>query len=518
MSRSIHTTRRHVERLRRERFGDGQANREAIGEAERALEAKRSVKRHHPPAAPLDRVDADTIPVLVEPERRTLVHPVGVDDVRALLRRLPRGTLDGLTEIRLCVGLRRLRAMRRSSDEADEMGRPVFERLPGVFAPPILGTYFPERRRIEIYAHAVTDPQAFALVRPLVRAWGLATLAHEIGHHEDLVARTKRDRWRGDEESALEHYAERVEHAWGIEHVLTHVAEAHGAEVATLLDWIEHELGAPLPLATLVGDPRTTSRRGLQKLQWGAHHALATLLRGEGDRAQVRVAAATDLMIADEYDKALAVLDAVLEGDPWRVEARALRADVLQSAGREVEALALAEQVLQSVALEPRAIRVVLHGLLTARRWEDLLDLSTRSLQAPGLKRHEQRMRSLARARALLELGRWREMDETVDAILSGETSRFFRARANGLRALSLLRRGDARAALELAEQELTVRRQHTWWHYVLDAVRFEALHTLTPSGKRKPLPPGARKALTGMRLEEWVRQLGDLGAWGTGC
>jgi tetratricopeptide (TPR) repeat protein len=296
--------------------------------------------------------------------------------------------------------------------------------------------------------------------------------------------------------------------------VLAHVAEAHGAEVATLLDWIERTLGLPLSLAMLVGDPRRTTRTGLEKLQWGVHHVLATLLGGEGDREQLRVSAATDLMVADEYDKALAVLDAVLESDPSRVDARALRADVLQCAGRDAEALALAEEVLRSAPLEPRAISVMMHGLVKAQRWEDLLDVSTSALEAPGLKRFEQRTRSLARARALLELRRWSEMDATVDALLSTETSRFFRARASGLRALSLLRRGDARAALDTAERELIVPREHTWWHYVFDAVRFEALHVLARSGECRPLPPGARKALTGMRFDQWVRQLEELGAW----
>jgi hypothetical protein len=162
---------------------------------------------------------------------------------------------------------------------------------------------------------------------------------------------------------------------------------------------------------------------------------------------------------------------------------------------------------------EPRAIDVALRGLAWAGRWEDLLAVSTRSLEGTTLKRYERATRTLARARALLELRRWRELDAAV-APLSVEKSRFFRARANGLHALSLLRRGEAKAALEAAERDLVVVAQRTWWHNVFDAVRFEALHALGRKSEAKPLPSRTRMALTQMRFEEWVGHLDAMRAW----
>jgi hypothetical protein len=517
VSRSIHTTRSTVERLRRERFGDRAVKREAVAEAERQLEAKRAVKRHPRPG---DRrtpapVDARTVPVLVETLGRGLVHPVDEKDVRALLRRLPRGTLDGLTEIRLCTGARRLRARRRDRDDVDALGRPVDERLPGVFGPLILGTYFVARRRIEIYAYATTDADALALVRPLVRAWGLATLAHEIAHHDDHTSRAKRDRWRADREATEEHHAERVEHAWGMAHVLPIIERLHAREVAALSAWIGETLGVPLPFAQLLGDPRTTQRNELHTLRWSVYEALATLLRGGADREGLRVEAARDLFVADAYELALAVLDGVLAVDRSHVGARALRADVLESAGREGEALQLAEEVLRDAPNDARAIAVTLRGFTWAGRWEALFALSMRTLALPDAKRYERTARSLAMLRALLELRRWRELDQATAAFLAESPSRFNRVRATGLQALSLLRRGEARAALDAADDELATRSQRTHWHTLFDAVRFEALLTLGRASEAKALAPAVRTALEGMRFGEWIRRLEALAAWG---
>lgn len=436
--------------------------------------------------------------------------------MRALLRRLPRGVLDGLAEIRLTSGVRRLRPLRREHDDVDAVGRPVHERLPGVLAPSVLGTYFPRRRRIEIYAYATTDPGALSRVRPLVRAWGLATLAHEIAHHDDHVNRAKRDRWRADRESPGEHHAERVEHSWGTEHVVPLVEEAHAGEVAALSAWIEGTLGVLLPLSLLLGDPRTTRRDGLRALRWTVDHALATLLRGGEDGEQLRVEAAHDLLVADEYDLALAVLDGVLRVSPAHVAARVLRADALQRAGRDTEALASAEQVLEEAPGDPGGIRVALRGFTSAGRWADLLALSTRAMALSGAKRHDRATRSLAAIRALVELGRWREVDRAVSAFRSESPSRFYEAQAIGLHALSLLRRGESSAALAIAEHELAVRSRRTWWHMLLDAVRFEALHSLGRGRHAKPLVPAVRLVLQGQRFGEWCGRLDALGAWGS--
>jgi len=85
---------------------------------QRAIRAseRRLRRRDRPPRLP---IDPDRIPIIVEDEAPHVFHAAGEQDIREILRRLPRGSLDGLRAIRLGIDRR---------DEKGPLPRDPFDR------------------------------------------------------------------------------------------------------------------------------------------------------------------------------------------------------------------------------------------------------------------------------------------------------------------------------------------------------------------------------------------------------
>lgn len=213
MSRSIHMTRRGLERLIR-RGASSERVREALDDLRSKHFTKRGVvreRRMEPDPLPLPRIDA--LPVRVRDAGPHVLHAASPEDVRAVLARLPAGTVDGLAGVRLSLG--RFDQARRARREGLELetdpytGRLGVEVEDGIWSGLVRGTYRPRSASIDVYAYVVArqDGPEWPLWRWMLRFWALRTLVHEVAHHHDHLCRTARGRWRVEPGERAETYA-----------------------------------------------------------------------------------------------------------------------------------------------------------------------------------------------------------------------------------------------------------------------------------------------------------------------
>lgn len=349
MSRSIHATRASLARL----LAAGDARAEAAERERRALERKRGMK--HGAAigrCPRERghTAPETIPVVVHRAEPHAHFPAGEEDVRELLRRLPRGVADGLARVEMRLG-REVQAETAERDpggeEADPLtGRLSYPRFPGVWTGRILGRYRADAAAIELYAYvhdaARPLPSAWAM---LLRLEALAVLAHEVAHHHDHTERVARGRWTAEEHGTVECYAEAMQHRWTQSVVLPWLRERYADEVAETERWVARHGGIALPFESLADDPRVTGRNGEmhgERLLWNMRAALE-ILAGEVERGEpawaCRTRFARELYYQARYDDALAVVGGVLEARPGEPRALLVKGDVLARQGRHAGAL-----------------------------------------------------------------------------------------------------------------------------------------------------------------------------------
>jgi len=349
MSRSIHATRASLARLLA-----GEAVRaEAADRERRALHRKREMKHGAATARrPRERTHTapETIPVVVAGAGPHAHFPAGEDDVRELLRRLPRGVTDGLARVEMRLGAEAQAALVESDPRGEKVdpltGRLSYPRFPGVWTGRILGRYRPPAAAIELYAYV------WDAARPLPAAWmallrleALSVLAHEVAHHHDHTERVARGRWTATDREAVERYAEAMQHRWTHAVVLPYLRERHAAEIVETEGWVARHGGIALPFESLAEDPRITGWGGLvhaERLLWNMREALQNLAdeveRGEPEWA-CRTGFARELYFQSRYDDALAVVGGVLDERPGEPRALLLKGDVFARQGRHSEAL-----------------------------------------------------------------------------------------------------------------------------------------------------------------------------------
>ncbi|TMA59646.1 MAG: hypothetical protein E6J80_03400, partial [Deltaproteobacteria bacterium] len=109
MSRSIHRTRRELEIEERFDYADSQQRHLRLERLREQLAHKRCIKEQ----VKKERREVDVVPLATSPESipiRTLdegefIHyPATVDDIRNVMRLLPKGVVDGLGSIEFCLG------------------------------------------------------------------------------------------------------------------------------------------------------------------------------------------------------------------------------------------------------------------------------------------------------------------------------------------------------------------------------------------------------------------------------
>jgi tetratricopeptide (TPR) repeat protein len=255
-------------------------------------------------------------------------YPASEDDLRAVLRRLPIGVLDGLNGISVSLGAAYRRDTAEEWKEQDPVvGRFGDEHVPGVYGGLILGVYVGHARRSQV--------SGFVSAKPLEGPWALylllrmlSTLVHEVAHHDDMTKGRARDRWLGDDEHRTEWYAESRQLLWVETVVIPYLQETYPAEVALLEDWMRLHIGLVLPMRVLAGDARLHDkkhgtylwRNGFQSRN-SAFEAFARAIDAAQDITEARLGRATGLHRAGELEHAQDIGALILATQPDHVPA-----------------------------------------------------------------------------------------------------------------------------------------------------------------------------------------------------
>jgi tetratricopeptide (TPR) repeat protein len=523
MSRSIHATRNEYRRRKKFRYADDAAQEKDLADLRDELIAKQAIKqqvrdeRADPLPGDLPPVDPASIPIRFLERGPALCHAVSEADLRVVMSRLPAGTIDGLSGITLGAGTEYQQTSLDAGETDPErdpwLGRIGDEELPGVWGGRILGTYFSEPTRIDLYAYAVTPDLADrSMWELLLRLWMLSTFVHEVAHHDDAMRRTGRGRWRMDDKDKVEGYAEQLQGEWTRDLVVPYLETAYPAEVAAIHAWMHRHGGLALPLGLVAWNWCWDEKGKVRQVWFGsAKEALQDLARDvhEGkDRIETRVDFANNLHYGANYSEAQAILASVVAEVPGHLGARTLQADILEHLADYGGAAALASVVLTESPDETDAWTVLANALTGLGQWERVLEAADRGAQTVEEGTYWTRRFLIHRTRALLELARYTEMEpelERLARLRGGDRP------AADLRGVMLLRTGQLEEALALAEKAQA--EPPGWWLPVLSAVRFEASARLGWPLPASELPPrylaSLRRGHHGAWVDRLVREFG---------
>lgn len=432
MARSIHTTRRALKELARKEFSDQKEKAAALREAAQALGRKRRIKRtvqaeRQRPSPPMKGTPVLAVPIDVRDENKFVHHGASAEDIRGILKALPEGATLGISRIQLSLGKA---YMDERSDEMEGNRDPHTRRLgcellPGVFSGYILGCFTFKSGLVSIFAH-VYDRQRISLPLPLcefyLRLHALKTLVHEIAHHHDQIARVARGRWRSDRKENAEWYAEKMEHQWTQEIVLSYLQQTYPREAAALIKWVAHRGGLRVGLDFFAGDTRRTMRNGLVRLLFGTSGAFENWVAELStckSLAESRLAFAWELHYSDLYNECLTILDDLLKASPDWLPALTCKADTLIHLEKYDEALIAARQALK---LDPRNADVwESQGDVLERQdnWSALLNNCDAWEQSGPLRRRAKRELLMHRAVAYCALGNLTSLEQSVAAYLT---------------------------------------------------------------------------------------------------
>ncbi len=438
MSRSIHSTRQTLDKIRRQEHADPAAKATAVLRERRALSHKRSLKSQmrrestdgrQEPALDQPPADVATLPieVVTAGDPRFVHHAASPEDLRALLAVLPPGMGDGLSRIILTLGKRYIEG-RDHEDwlEPDPLtGRVGGKLFRGVYDGAILGVYLIASASIHLHAY-VYDPEDLPLPRPLcelyLRLQALVTFAHELAHHFDHTRRVARGRWLARGKQRVERYAEKCEHSWGREYVVPLLRHLYPEEVRGLEEWISRRGGLRVPLEWLVLAPSSGIVAGHGNATFDLRSAFETWLSDEdapsSDSSTSRHDFAWALHYADEYEACLLAIEELLADFALTAKLWSFRADTLVHLERWDEAEVAARRALE---LDPKlsdAWEQLGWAAIGHRDWPGLLAITQRrqSLIDPAVDRVEWRNLMFQRAVALCGTGEFARMEACLAA------------------------------------------------------------------------------------------------------
>lgn len=515
LSRSIHTTRRHLRELKRADFADQRERQRRVDEARRMLQRKRIVKaqvwrrqvERQLPEAP---VSIASIPIEVRDQQEFVHYPASVEDIVAVLDLLPPGTLDGVSRIVLCLGAEYQREM----EEADEgigdpdplLGRLSVETLPGVYSGFVLGTYFADDASIWLYAYiydAASLPDR-GLRELYLRLKMLVTLLHEVAHHWDGSACDVRGRWADRPEGKSEYAADKHAHQWTQTLVIPYLERRYPSETRALVEWVGQQGGVTVPLSNLVDHPNETF--------FNTECAVGSLFKAY-DRglppASARLNFAHELHFAERFHEALQGVAGIVTDNPDNLKARALQADIYEHLERYEQAEHAAKGIL---AEHPECIdgwQVLVHVYRAQGRWRDLEAAATRSILLCRANERQSALLLSERACARIELGDAAGAEADLEQLqLRGSGTRARPIVVDSLRALLLLRTGWYEEALRMAQSHLQRRRWllPTWG--ILLAVRYEAAQRLGRPQEAGTISARAATLLRSFGHGQWLDRL----------
>ncbi len=419
MSRSIHTTKRDWEELRRTDYSDAKRYVEdrhrLFSERLRKRRVKEQVREERiQEANPLPPLGYQPVPVRVRDESECVHYPATEDDIIGVARFLPKGVLDGITMVDLCLGMddQGLLPEDDGSEPDPLTGRLGYEHLSGVYAGRYLGTYSRLSAWIQLSAYVYKpNTEHRPIVEFYLKLQMLSTFAHEVAHHYDMMHRVARGRWLRDSSEKNEIYAEHNQHSWAQDAVVSYLRSAYPEQVKKLDAWLRYHGGVSVPLETLAGDPRTTSKgnpRGVAWIKFDVQSAFEQLLTNaiKGVAvAQSRLEFARELHYAEDYERALRIIDLLLTADADDLEAITLKADICEHQERYAEARELVESVLRQDARHHDALWIMVYICQDTDEWHGLLNACNRLLELGELAPVPMARLLISRARARLGLG-----------------------------------------------------------------------------------------------------------------
>jgi tetratricopeptide (TPR) repeat protein len=491
LSRSIHTTRRHLRELQRADFADEAHKQRRIQQVRTALEKKHAIKvRVRQPSAEADLagsgtpVDVDSIPIEVRDEQEYVHYPASVADLRAVLCRLPPGTLDGLSRIVLALGADYLREQAESGEGYGDpdplVGRISAEEWPGVYSGAFYGEYEGNSASIWLFAY-VYDASLMpdrALREHWLRLQMLETLLYEVAEHHDHTIRDTRGRWSTRPEGLSQLSAAKQQYAWMLEHAIPYLEEQYSEVTKALEDWLYAASGVIIPLAQLANHYDETfyySEDAICEL-------FAEVDKGSS-RQDVRRGFAFNLHLAYRNDEALEVIAAILAEHPDDLKTLTLQAEIYEDDERHGDAEQVARTVVDRDPANLKAWGVLLHVFGAQGRWQELETAASRVIALEHDKPAEDDSSHLynaliERTCARIELGDLAGAEADLQRVEQRKRRRRIEA-AESLRAWLLLRSGRYEEALRAAQRHLpSTRRILPIWG-VLIAVRYEAAQRL---------------------------------------
>jgi tetratricopeptide (TPR) repeat protein len=490
MSRSIHATLRQLEEAKRYGYAWPQQRRAHVEQINALLDRKRIVKAYvgysrQTPMPQAPPVDVECIPIQVYDQNEYIYYPASVEDVRAVMRRLPAGTLDGLRRIELCLG----RQYQRKALDVDDfplesdpyVGRLGVEICPGVFAGRYSGTYFSQQATIRLYAYvyAPSLPNR-KILEVYLRLCMLSTLLHEIAHHMQRVIQGQRGRWCVAPGELTERDAEQREYQWAQAVAAPYLEQTYPKEVKALYEWMAFHGGAAISLAALAEAP---VEPGLWSSQI-AFESLVEAVHTQQPLKETRLGFANNLYHAEHHAEALQIIERVLVDHPQDAEALTLQAHVYNRQKRYAEAEQIALAVISSDERCVDAWKELAAVAEAQGNWRLLEQATTKVIEL------SERLQIFAlgdRARARLELGQFQEAEADMEALAAfqGKGS-LVPKMVTVLKAVLLLRTGHFQEAWEIAT--VSLKRPWSTWRCMLSAIRLEAAQHL---GKPCEAPHG---------------------------
>jgi tetratricopeptide (TPR) repeat protein len=512
MSRSIHTTRRHLQELKRADYADRKARRDQLRRARDQIARKRQIKaqvwrERHTEQISGPPVAIEAIPIEVR-DTSTFVHyPAGVEDLRAVMRLLPPGTLDGLTKIVLCLGAeqRRYRAIRleRGLVLDPYVRRVGMEILPGVYGGQSFGTYLTHSATIRIYAYVYrSDLPERDLWELYLRLEMLSTFAHEIAHHQEELTRIARGRWLAEPGDKSEQYARRIEYDWVQQLVIGYLEQTYPDVLQAFYTWMAHHGGVAVPLALLADDPA----KHVFHASWAFLRLVAAVDAG-AHLLETRIEFARELHYGEYYAQALESLAVVLTEHPDNAEALILQADIYEHQQRYDEAEALLAQVLTHDPAYTDAWFVRMDICRARADWRRLAEAATQAIKLYTIDDWEWRTAHEQRICAQTELGNFEQVEQDIQ-VLAQFQSKHERQIVAALRAILLLRKGQHAEALQAVQNcEPFQPGQRS----ELRAVRLEAAYMLGRRDEAGVLSTDDLKQLRARGYADWASRLATL-------
>lgn len=365
MARSIHDTWGVMARAKQASYSDPEVPRAIRAEMKENIRRQRIVREselllRRYGAKPHSPIDIDQLPIFVDDQAPHVFHPATEEDIRAVLRRLPPGSLDGLQAIRLRVDHTECHP---EWPRDPFTGRRRGEVLRGISTSGVLGRYHLQSSTIDLYAY-VCEPAAIGPFALYFKLKTLATLMHEAGHHFDETFRLGRSRWNVGDQEKHEAWAERAEDRPGLRIIRQYFLERYPSECDDLLKWIEHHGGA------LPGPPEFVLQECDAYLGRPFRALVRSVLSGQSLAAS-RIIFARGLHALGANDFARTIVGAVLANSPEEPDALALSACLTQCEHRD---FATAESLcLRAIAADPAsayAREVLVRGYAIQERWD----------------------------------------------------------------------------------------------------------------------------------------------------